>query len=66
MKIFKQLTEYVVTQLEKPHKKGCLLYSDKIFLTCMYEVVTYQIPYRLRRLFATISVYCNLVNPKEL
>ncbi|XP_019244248.1 PREDICTED: ATP-dependent DNA helicase PIF2-like [Nicotiana attenuata] len=32
----------------------------------MSEAACYQMPYRLRRLFATILVYCNPTNPKEL
>ncbi|XP_019255092.1 PREDICTED: uncharacterized protein LOC109233676 [Nicotiana attenuata] len=32
----------------------------------MSEAVRYQMPYSLRRLFATLLVYCNPANPKEL
>lgn len=32
----------------------------------MCDVSTYQMSYDLRRLFSTIMLYCNPVNPKEL
>ncbi|KAG5576922.1 hypothetical protein H5410_057056 [Solanum commersonii] len=32
----------------------------------MSEAVSYQMPYSLRRLFATLLVYCNPGNPKDL
>lgn len=32
----------------------------------MSEAANYQMPYSLRYLFATLLVYCNPANPKEL
>ncbi|KAG5622894.1 hypothetical protein H5410_008112 [Solanum commersonii] len=40
-------------------EKNGLLYSDNNLIECMSEAVTYQMPYSLRRLFATLLVYCN-------
>ncbi|KAG5589604.1 hypothetical protein H5410_040118 [Solanum commersonii] len=50
---------------EAAEKKG-LLYSDNNLIDCMSEAVSYQMPYSLRRLFATLLVYCNPGNPKDL
>ncbi|XP_060210456.1 uncharacterized protein LOC132637377 [Lycium barbarum] len=50
---------------EATEKKG-LLHSDNNLIECMSEAVTYQMPYSLRGLFATLLVYCNPFNPKEL
>ncbi|KAG7958907.1 hypothetical protein I3843_10G043700 [Carya illinoinensis] len=33
---------------------------------CLYEASLYQMPFSLRRLFATILVYCNPTNPRDL
>ncbi|KAK4357159.1 hypothetical protein RND71_022769 [Anisodus tanguticus] len=46
-------------------KKG-LLHCDNTNLPTSLEATCYQMPYRLRRLFATILVYCNPENSKEL
>lgn len=43
-----------------------LLKSDNNLEQCLQEACLYQIPYCLRRLFATILVYCNPSNPKAL
>ena len=43
-----------------------LLKSDNNLEQCLQEASLYQIPYCLRRLFATILVYCNPSNPKAL
>ncbi|KAG5594044.1 hypothetical protein H5410_035276 [Solanum commersonii] len=43
-----------------------LLHSDNNLIDCMSEAVSYQMPYSLRRLFATLLVYCNPANPKDL
>ncbi|XP_009800551.1 uncharacterized protein LOC107775091 [Nicotiana tabacum] len=43
-----------------------LLQCDNNLVDCMSEAVRYQMPYSLRRLFATLLVYCNPTNPKEL
>ncbi|XP_059277566.1 uncharacterized protein LOC132031616 [Lycium ferocissimum] len=50
---------------EAVEKRG-LLHSDNNLIECMSEAVTYQMPYSLRGLFATLLVYCNPSNPKEL
>ena len=43
-----------------------LLESDDYLEHCLYEASLYQMSYSLRRLFATILVYCNPSNPKLL
>ncbi|KAF5450203.1 hypothetical protein F2P56_030572 [Juglans regia] len=43
-----------------------LLQRDTSLQDCMQEASLYQIPHSLRRLFATILVYCNPTNPREL
>ena len=43
-----------------------LLESDNSFEECLQEASHYQMPQSLRRLFATILVYCNPSNPKML
>jgi len=50
---------------ESAEKRG-LLYCNNNLIECMLEAVSYQMPYSLRRLFATLLVYCNPSNPKEL
>lgn len=50
---------------ETAEKRG-LLHSDNSLLDCMIEAASYQLPYSLRRLFATLLVYCTPTNPKEL
>ncbi|XP_075077416.1 uncharacterized protein LOC142164132 [Nicotiana tabacum] len=50
---------------ESAEKRG-LLHYDNNLVECMYEAACYQIPYNLRRLFATILVYCSPSNPREL
>lgn len=47
-------------------EKGGLLHCDNSLTECMSEAATYQMPYSLRRLFATLLVYCNPANPREL
>jgi len=39
---------------------------DNNLVECISEAATYQMPQSLRRLFATLLVYCNPANPKEL
>ncbi|XP_049345373.1 uncharacterized protein LOC125809839 [Solanum verrucosum] len=57
--------EYCSTFRESAEKRG-LLHCDNNLVECMSEAVTYQMPYNLRRLFATLLVYCNPANPAEI
>ncbi|KAG5604572.1 hypothetical protein H5410_026064 [Solanum commersonii] len=50
---------------EAAEKRG-FLHSDNNLIEWMSEAVSYQMPYSLRRLFATLLVYCNPGNPKDL
>ncbi|XP_070052633.1 uncharacterized protein [Nicotiana tomentosiformis] len=50
---------------EAAEKRG-LLQCDNNLVDCMLEAVRYQMPYSLRRLFATLLVYYNPAKPKEL
>lgn len=50
---------------ESAEKRG-LLHCDNNLIECMLEAACYQMPYSLRRLFATILVYCSPDNPREL
>jgi len=50
---------------EAAEKRG-LLQCDNNLVECMSEATNYQMPYSLRRLFATLLVYCNPANPTEL
>jgi hypothetical protein len=43
-----------------------LLETDNSLGKCLEEASSYQMPYSLRRLFATILVYCNPTNPRVL
>ncbi|KAG7955672.1 hypothetical protein I3843_11G084800 [Carya illinoinensis] len=43
-----------------------LLQRDSSLEDCLHEASLYQMPSSLRRLFATILVYCNPTNPREL
>ncbi|XP_075082913.1 uncharacterized protein LOC142166927 [Nicotiana tabacum] len=43
-----------------------LLHCDNSLVECMSEAACYQMPYSLRRLFATILVHCNPDKPREL
>ncbi|XP_035540203.1 uncharacterized protein LOC109004666 [Juglans regia] len=43
-----------------------LLQRDSGLEDCLHEASLYQMPSSLRRLFATILVYCNPTNPREL
>ncbi|XP_042962776.1 uncharacterized protein LOC122297053 [Carya illinoinensis] len=43
-----------------------LLQRDDSLEECLYEASLYQMPFSLRRLFATILVYCNPTNPRDL
>ncbi|XP_047262928.1 uncharacterized protein LOC107859447 [Capsicum annuum] len=56
---------YVGQHLESAEKRG-LLASDNNLIECLSEATTYQMPSILRRLFATLLVYCNPANPKDL
>ncbi|XP_060676004.1 uncharacterized protein LOC125421033 [Ziziphus jujuba] len=42
------------------------LESDNSFELCLEEAFLYQMPYSLRRLFATLLVYCSPSNPRDL
>ncbi|KAL3352294.1 hypothetical protein AABB24_020373 [Solanum stoloniferum] len=57
--------KYYDTFRESAEKRG-LLHHNNNLVDCMTEAVCYQMPYSLRHLFATILVYCNPDNPKEL
>ncbi|XP_019233403.1 PREDICTED: uncharacterized protein LOC109214007 [Nicotiana attenuata] len=50
---------------EAAEKRG-LLQCDNNLVEYMSEATNYQMPYSLRRLFATLLVYCNPANPTEL
>ncbi|XP_073119840.1 uncharacterized protein [Henckelia pumila] len=50
---------------ESAQKKG-LLESDRSNFECMNEAVTFQMPHALRRLFATILVYCEAADVRLL
>ncbi|XP_075074829.1 uncharacterized protein LOC142162380 [Nicotiana tabacum] len=50
---------------EAAEKRG-LLHCDNNLVECMNEATNYQMSYSLRRLFATLLVYCNPANPAEL
>ena len=43
-----------------------LLDSDNTLEECLQEASVYQMPYTLRRLFATLLVYCRPANPRNL
>ena len=43
-----------------------LLQRDSSLQDCLHEASLYQMPSSLRRIFATILVYCNPTNPREL
>ncbi|XP_062113696.1 uncharacterized protein LOC133824737 [Humulus lupulus] len=43
-----------------------LLQRDSSLEDCLHEASLYQMPSSLRRLFATILVYCNPTNPRDL
>ncbi|KAG6620484.1 hypothetical protein I3842_Q066400 [Carya illinoinensis] len=43
-----------------------LLQRDDSLEECLYEAFLYQMSISLRRLFATILVYCNPTNPRDL
>nr|XP_009796607.1 PREDICTED: uncharacterized protein LOC104243152 isoform X3 [Nicotiana sylvestris] len=47
-------------------EKWGLLQSDNSLLECLSEATSYQMPYSLRRLFATLLIYCNPTNPRQL
>ncbi|XP_075078730.1 uncharacterized protein LOC107762475 isoform X2 [Nicotiana tabacum] len=50
---------------ESVEKRG-LLHYDNSLIECMSEAASYQMSYSLRRLFATLLVYCNPTNPRQL
>ncbi|KAG5578003.1 hypothetical protein H5410_058137 [Solanum commersonii] len=50
---------------EATEKRG-LLQCDNNLTECMMEAMSYQMPCILRRLFATLLVYCDPANPREL
>lgn len=49
---------------ESAEKRGLLCCSNSL-IEYMLKVVSYQMPYSLRRLFATLLVYCNPSNQKN-
>jgi len=57
--------ERCTTFRESVEKRG-LLHCDNSFADCMSEAASYQMPHSLRRLFATLLVYCAPVNPRKL
>ncbi|KAG5604594.1 hypothetical protein H5410_026086 [Solanum commersonii] len=54
------------TTFREAAKKRGLLHSDNNLIECMSEAVSYQMPYSLRKLFATLLVYCNPGKPKNI
>ncbi|KAK9663635.1 hypothetical protein RND81_O263900 [Saponaria officinalis] len=50
---------------EAAYKRG-LLEADNSIEKCLKEACQYQMPCVLRRLFATLLIYCQPKNPKEL
>ncbi|XP_019229599.1 PREDICTED: uncharacterized protein LOC109210611 [Nicotiana attenuata] len=57
--------EHCSTFRESVEKRG-LLQSDNSLLERMSEAASYQMPYSLRCLFATLLIYCNPTNPRQL
>ncbi|XP_020266738.1 uncharacterized protein LOC109842248 [Asparagus officinalis] len=55
----------VKTFKESAQKRG-LLESDDSIVECLDEAVNFKMPYALRRLFATILVYCQPTNVRLL
>nr|XP_019069498.1 ATP-dependent DNA helicase PIF4-like [Solanum lycopersicum] len=53
------MNERCYTTFREAAEKRSLLRSDNNLIDCMSEAVSYQMPYSLRRLFATLLVYCN-------
>nr|XP_016476652.1 PREDICTED: uncharacterized protein LOC107798197 [Nicotiana tabacum] len=68
-KLYKDLLtingERCSTFRESVEKRG-LLQSDNSLLECLSEAASYQMLYSLRRLFATLLIYCNPTNPRQL
>ena len=60
------MNERCYTTFREAAEKRGLLRSDNNLIDCMSEAVSYQMPYSLRRLFATLLVYCNPGNPIDL
>lgn len=50
---------------ESVEKRG-LLHCDSSLIDCMPEAACYQMSYSWRCLFATLLVYCNPTNPRNL
>ncbi|XP_071677067.1 uncharacterized protein [Lolium perenne] len=50
---------------ESCEKRG-LIETDKTLDDCLTESATFQMPYALRRLFATILVFCEVTNIRSL
>lgn len=57
--------KYCNTFRESAEKIG-LSHCDNNLIECISEVVSYQMPYSLRRLFAMLLIYCNPTNPAEI
>ncbi|XP_070023030.1 uncharacterized protein [Nicotiana sylvestris] len=64
--LYKEFPKYFVCTFREAAKNRGLLQCDNNLVDCMSEAVRYQMPYSLRRLFATLLVYRNPANPKEL
>lgn len=58
--------ELIVRTFKESAEKRGLLESDDSIVKCLDEAVNFQMPYALRRLFATILVYCQPSNVRIL
>nr|GME17311.1 ATP-dependent DNA helicase RRM3-like [Ipomoea batatas] len=56
---------HTVTFREAAENLG-LLSGDHIFDKCLDEAVLYQMPSSFRRLFATLLIFCDISNPRNL
>ncbi|PHT66227.1 hypothetical protein T459_30652 [Capsicum annuum] len=65
-KNFRIVNEEPCNTFRKAVEKRGFLYSNNSLIECMSEVETYQMLYSLRHLFATLLVFCNPTNPREL
>lgn len=60
------MNERCYTTFREAAEKRGLLRSNNNIIDCMSEALCYQMPYSLRRLFATLLVYSNPGNPIDL
>ncbi|XP_075082877.1 uncharacterized protein LOC107802781 isoform X1 [Nicotiana tabacum] len=65
-KDLRTVSEVPCSTFRESAEKRKLLYCSNSLIECMLEAVSYQMPYSLRRLFATLLVYCNPADPKKL